>query len=149
MIYAQGMGMPVAVGTAADIADQMEHYMDDGGLTDSCWPRPTRLDASKSLPITSSPNCKDAAGFARHDDEDDHLVAEGTRRCRYHIVGHRCHVRPSVLSVQVARLYYLRHDRRPWRFAEGLCCTERLAHRLTGDLAGGIDAQNQSTSRYE
>ena len=31
MIYAQGMGMPVAVGTAADIADQMEHYMDDGG----------------------------------------------------------------------------------------------------------------------
>jgi FMN-dependent oxidoreductase (nitrilotriacetate monooxygenase family) len=31
MIYAQGMGMPVAVGTAADIADQMEHYMDEGG----------------------------------------------------------------------------------------------------------------------
>ena len=31
MIYAQGMGMPVAVGTAADIADEMEHYMDDGG----------------------------------------------------------------------------------------------------------------------
>lgn len=31
LIYAQGMGMPVAVGTAADIADQIEHYMDDGG----------------------------------------------------------------------------------------------------------------------
>jgi alkanesulfonate monooxygenase SsuD/methylene tetrahydromethanopterin reductase-like flavin-dependent oxidoreductase (luciferase family) len=31
MIYAQGMGMPVAVGTPADIADEMEHYMDDGG----------------------------------------------------------------------------------------------------------------------
>jgi long-chain alkane monooxygenase len=31
MIYAQGMGMPVAVGTAADIADQMEMYMDEGG----------------------------------------------------------------------------------------------------------------------
>src|ERR1700732_5283488 len=31
MIYAQGMGMPVAVGTPADIADQMAHYMDDGG----------------------------------------------------------------------------------------------------------------------
>jgi alkanesulfonate monooxygenase SsuD/methylene tetrahydromethanopterin reductase-like flavin-dependent oxidoreductase (luciferase family) len=31
MIYARGMGMPVAVGTAADIADQMETYMDDGG----------------------------------------------------------------------------------------------------------------------
>jgi alkanesulfonate monooxygenase SsuD/methylene tetrahydromethanopterin reductase-like flavin-dependent oxidoreductase (luciferase family) len=30
-IYAQGMGMPVAVGTPADIADEMEHYMDDGG----------------------------------------------------------------------------------------------------------------------
>lgn len=31
LIYAQGMGMPVAVGTASDIADQIEHYMDDGG----------------------------------------------------------------------------------------------------------------------
>ncbi|MGW5959088.1 NtaA/DmoA family FMN-dependent monooxygenase, partial [Methylorubrum thiocyanatum] len=31
LIYAQGMGMPVAVGTPADIADQMEHYMDAGG----------------------------------------------------------------------------------------------------------------------
>ncbi|GLK69085.1 LLM class flavin-dependent oxidoreductase [Hansschlegelia plantiphila] len=31
LIYAQGMGMPVAVGTAADIADQIEHYMDEGG----------------------------------------------------------------------------------------------------------------------
>src|SRR5581483_8432141 len=30
MIYAQGMGMPVAVGTPADVADEMEHYMDDG-----------------------------------------------------------------------------------------------------------------------
>ncbi|WP_256758438.1 LLM class flavin-dependent oxidoreductase [Cohnella sp. WQ 127256] len=29
--YAQGMGMPIAVGTPADIADQMEHYMDEGG----------------------------------------------------------------------------------------------------------------------
>jgi FMN-dependent oxidoreductase (nitrilotriacetate monooxygenase family) len=31
LYYAQGMGMPVAVGTPRDIADQMEHYMDDGG----------------------------------------------------------------------------------------------------------------------
>jgi len=31
LIYAQGMGMPVAVGTAADIADQMEVYLDEGG----------------------------------------------------------------------------------------------------------------------
>ena len=31
LIYAQGMGMPVAVGTASDIADQIEHYMDEGG----------------------------------------------------------------------------------------------------------------------
>lgn len=31
IIYAQGMGMPVAVGTPADIADQMELYMDEGG----------------------------------------------------------------------------------------------------------------------
>jgi FMN-dependent oxidoreductase (nitrilotriacetate monooxygenase family) len=31
MIYAQGMGMPVAVGTPSDIADEMEMYMDEGG----------------------------------------------------------------------------------------------------------------------
>jgi long-chain alkane monooxygenase len=31
MIYAQGMGMPVAVGTPKDVADQMEFYMDEGG----------------------------------------------------------------------------------------------------------------------
>jgi FMN-dependent oxidoreductase (nitrilotriacetate monooxygenase family) len=31
IIYAQGMGMPVAVGTPADIADQMEVYIDEGG----------------------------------------------------------------------------------------------------------------------
>jgi FMN-dependent oxidoreductase (nitrilotriacetate monooxygenase family) len=31
LIYAKGMGMPVAVGTAKDVADQIEHYMDDGG----------------------------------------------------------------------------------------------------------------------
>src|SRR5215469_3705327 len=30
-IYAQGMGMPVLVGTPADIADQMEHFADEGG----------------------------------------------------------------------------------------------------------------------
>jgi FMN-dependent oxidoreductase (nitrilotriacetate monooxygenase family) len=31
LYYAQGMGMPIAVGTPSDIADQMEHYMDEGG----------------------------------------------------------------------------------------------------------------------
>jgi FMN-dependent oxidoreductase (nitrilotriacetate monooxygenase family) len=31
MIYAQGMGMPVLVGTAGDIADQLEVYLDEGG----------------------------------------------------------------------------------------------------------------------
>lgn len=30
-IYAQGMGMPVAVGTAQDVADAIESYADDGG----------------------------------------------------------------------------------------------------------------------
>lgn len=30
-IYAQGMGMPVLVGTPADVADQMEYYADEGG----------------------------------------------------------------------------------------------------------------------
>ena len=31
LIYAEGMGMPRLVGTAADIADQLEHFMDEGG----------------------------------------------------------------------------------------------------------------------
>jgi FMN-dependent oxidoreductase (nitrilotriacetate monooxygenase family) len=31
LYYAQGMGMPIAVGSPADIADQMEHYMEAGG----------------------------------------------------------------------------------------------------------------------
>jgi FMN-dependent oxidoreductase (nitrilotriacetate monooxygenase family) len=31
LYYAQGMGMPIAVGTPADVADQMEHYMEEGG----------------------------------------------------------------------------------------------------------------------
>ena len=31
LIYAQGMGMPVLVGTPADIADRMEEFMDEGG----------------------------------------------------------------------------------------------------------------------
>jgi long-chain alkane monooxygenase len=31
LIYAQGMGMPVAVGTAKDIVDEMEVYLDEGG----------------------------------------------------------------------------------------------------------------------
>jgi FMN-dependent oxidoreductase (nitrilotriacetate monooxygenase family) len=31
LYYAQGMGMPIAVGSAADVADQIEHYMDQGG----------------------------------------------------------------------------------------------------------------------
>lgn len=31
LYYAQGMGMPLACGTAKDIADLMEFYMDEGG----------------------------------------------------------------------------------------------------------------------
>lgn len=31
LIYAQSMGMPRAVGTPKDVADQMEYYMDEGG----------------------------------------------------------------------------------------------------------------------
>jgi long-chain alkane monooxygenase len=31
LIYAQGMGMPVLVGTPQDIADELETFMDDGG----------------------------------------------------------------------------------------------------------------------
>lgn len=31
LIYAEGMGMPRLIGTAKDIADQLEHFLDDGG----------------------------------------------------------------------------------------------------------------------
>ena len=31
LYYAQGMGMPIAVGSPADVADKMEQYMDEGG----------------------------------------------------------------------------------------------------------------------
>lgn len=31
LYYAQGMGMPIVVGTATDVADQMEYFMDEGG----------------------------------------------------------------------------------------------------------------------
>jgi long-chain alkane monooxygenase len=31
LIYAEGMGMPRLVGTASDIADELEHFIDDGG----------------------------------------------------------------------------------------------------------------------
>ena len=31
LIYAEGMGMPRLVGTPADIADQLEHFLDEGG----------------------------------------------------------------------------------------------------------------------
>jgi alkanesulfonate monooxygenase SsuD/methylene tetrahydromethanopterin reductase-like flavin-dependent oxidoreductase (luciferase family) len=31
LYYAMGMGMPITIGTPSDIADTIEHYMDDGG----------------------------------------------------------------------------------------------------------------------
>jgi alkanesulfonate monooxygenase SsuD/methylene tetrahydromethanopterin reductase-like flavin-dependent oxidoreductase (luciferase family) len=31
LIYPEGMGMPRLIGTAADIADQLEHFLDAGG----------------------------------------------------------------------------------------------------------------------
>jgi alkanesulfonate monooxygenase SsuD/methylene tetrahydromethanopterin reductase-like flavin-dependent oxidoreductase (luciferase family) len=31
LYYAMGMGMPITVGTASDIADKMEYYLDEGG----------------------------------------------------------------------------------------------------------------------
>ncbi len=31
LIYAEGMGMPRLIGTPADIADQLEHFLDEGG----------------------------------------------------------------------------------------------------------------------
>jgi alkanesulfonate monooxygenase SsuD/methylene tetrahydromethanopterin reductase-like flavin-dependent oxidoreductase (luciferase family) len=45
LYYAQGMGMPIAVGSPADIADQIEHYMDEGGAE------------GFMLPATYTPGC--------------------------------------------------------------------------------------------
>lgn len=63
LYYAQGMGMPTAVGTAADIADQMEHYMDDGGAD------------GFMLAATHTPGC--------FEDFADLVVPELQRRGRY------------------------------------------------------------------
>ena len=61
--YAQGMGMPVAVGTPQDIADQMEWYMDEGGAD------------GFMLAASATPQC--------YIDLADMVVPEMQRRGRY------------------------------------------------------------------
>ena len=61
--YAQGMGMPVAVGTPQDIADQMEWFMDEGGAD------------GFMLAATATPQC--------YTDIADMVVPEMQRRGRY------------------------------------------------------------------
>lgn len=63
LIYAQGMGMPVLIGTASDIADQMEIYMDEGGAD------------GFMLAATYTPGC--------FEEFVDHVVPELQRRGRY------------------------------------------------------------------
>jgi len=63
LYYAQGMGMPVAIGTPQDIADQMEHYMDEGGAD------------GFMLIATNTPGC--------FEDFVDLVVPELQRRGRY------------------------------------------------------------------
>ena len=63
MIYAQGMGMPVLIGTASDIADQLEIYMDEGGAD------------GFMLAATYTPGC--------FEEFVDHVVPELQRRGRY------------------------------------------------------------------
>jgi FMN-dependent oxidoreductase (nitrilotriacetate monooxygenase family) len=63
LIYAQGMGMPVAVGTASDIADQIEHYMDEGGAD------------GFMLAATYTPGC--------YEEFVDYVVPELQRRGRF------------------------------------------------------------------
>jgi len=63
MIYAQGMGMPVLAGTPADIADQLEVFMDQGGAD------------GFMLAATYTPGC--------FDEFVDLVVPELQRRGRY------------------------------------------------------------------
>lgn len=63
LTYAQGMGMPVAVGTAADIVDQMEVYLDEGGAD------------GFMLATTFTPGC--------YEEFVDWVVPELQRRGRY------------------------------------------------------------------
>jgi len=63
LIYAQGMGMPVLVGTAADIADRLEFFMDEGGAD------------GFMLAATYTPGC--------FEEFVDHVVPELQRRGRY------------------------------------------------------------------
>ena len=65
LIYAEGMGMPRLVGTAADIADQLEYFLDEAKPTASCWPRPIRPAASRSSSIWWCRNCNGAADIGR------------------------------------------------------------------------------------
>lgn len=63
LIYAEGMGMPRLVGTPADIADQLEHFLDEGAPTASCWRRPIRPAASRNSSISLFRSCRSAAGI--------------------------------------------------------------------------------------
>lgn len=63
LYYAQGMGMPVAVGTPRDIVDQMEYYLDEGGAD------------GFMLIATNTPGC--------FEDFVDLVVPELQRRGRY------------------------------------------------------------------
>jgi alkanesulfonate monooxygenase SsuD/methylene tetrahydromethanopterin reductase-like flavin-dependent oxidoreductase (luciferase family) len=58
LYYAQGMGMPIAVGSPADIADQIEHYMDAAGHLHP-WllrgvRRPRRARATAPRPLSNA-----------------------------------------------------------------------------------------------
>ncbi len=63
LYYAQGMGMPTAVGSPTDVVDQMEHYMDVGGAD------------GFMLIATHTPGC--------YEDFVDLVVPELQRRGRY------------------------------------------------------------------
>jgi FMN-dependent oxidoreductase (nitrilotriacetate monooxygenase family) len=78
LIYAQGMGMPVAVGTAKDIADQMESYLDEGGAD------------GFMLAATYTPGC--------YEEFVDLVVPELQRRGRYRTAYSGDTLRANLLS---------------------------------------------------
>jgi len=78
LIYAQGMGMPVLVGTASDIADQLEVFMDEGGAD------------GFMLAATYTPGC--------FEEFVDFVVPEMQRRKRYRTAYEGKTLRENLLS---------------------------------------------------
>ena len=106
LIYAEGMGMPRLVGTPADIADQLEHFLDEGGADGFMLAATYTPGASRSSSTSWCRSCSVAVGTAS---------AIPVRRCAktfWHIEVHsnpmccleNCHERGEITRPAVRRM---------------------------------------------